>query len=79
MEKYSSCRGIGFQFETAPEYTLRVSGIDLYHVIREDGTIEPFAASIVELMNFYLLHGAIFQRYWPAYSVFYANGEHWQE
>jgi len=53
MEKYSSCRGIGFQFETAPEYTLRVSGIDLYHVIREDGTIEPFAASIVELMNFY--------------------------
>ncbi len=45
--------GLGFEFGNFPAGTLRVSGIDLDHVIREDGTLEPFAAEIVELMNSY--------------------------
>ena len=45
--------GLGFEFGNFPSGTLRVSGIDLDHVIREDGTLEPFAAEIVELMNSY--------------------------
>ena len=31
----------------------RVTGIDLDHVIREDGTLEPFAYEIITLMNSY--------------------------
>ena len=45
--------GLGFEFGNFPSGTLRVSGIDLDHVVREDGTLEPFAAEIVELMNSY--------------------------
>ena len=45
--------GLGFEFGSFPSGTLRVSGIDLDHVVREDGTLEPFAAEIVELMNSY--------------------------
>ena len=45
--------GIGFQFGNFEPETLRVSGIDLDHVIRSDGSLEPFAAEIVELMNSY--------------------------
>ena len=45
--------GLGFEFGNFPEGMLRVSGIDLDHVVREDGTLEPFAAEIVELMNSY--------------------------
>ena len=45
--------GIGFEFGNFPENTLRVSGIDLDHVIRADGTLEPFAAEVVELLNSY--------------------------
>ena len=50
--------GIGFQFglplndKDALE-TERVTGIDLDHVIREDGTLEPFASEIIKLMNSY--------------------------
>ena len=45
--------GLGFEFGNFPAGTLRVSGIDLDHVIREDGTLEPFAAEIVEIVNSY--------------------------
>ncbi|MBR1438647.1 MAG: hypothetical protein IJ587_08945, partial [Synergistaceae bacterium] len=45
--------GLGFEFGNFPSGTLRVSGIDLDHVVWEDGTLEPFAAEIVELMNSY--------------------------
>ena len=50
--------GIGFQFglplsETDALGTERVTGIDLDHVIREDGTLEPFASEIIALMNSY--------------------------
>ncbi len=50
--------GIGFQFglplnATDALCTERVTGIDLDHVIREDGTLEPFASEIIALMNSY--------------------------
>ena len=45
--------GLGFEFGNFPSGTLRVSGIDLDHVVWEDGTLEPFAAEIVDLMNSY--------------------------
>ena len=45
--------GVGFEFGNFPSGTERVSGIDLDHVIREDGTLEPFAAEIVERVNSY--------------------------
>ena len=45
--------GLGFEFGIFAPGTLRVSGIDLDHVIREDGSLEPFAAEIVELMDSY--------------------------
>ena len=45
--------GLGFEFVIFAPGTLRVSGIDLDHVIREDGSLEPFAAEIVELMDSY--------------------------
>ena len=45
--------GLGFEFGNFPSGTLRVSGIDLDHVVREDGTLEEFALEIVEKMNSY--------------------------
>lgn len=45
--------GLGFEFGNFSSGTERVSGIDLDHVIREDGTLEPFAAEIVERVNSY--------------------------
>ena len=45
--------GLGFEFGNYPSGTLRVSGIDLDHVIREDGMLEEFAEEIVEQMNSY--------------------------
>ena len=45
--------GLGFEFGNFHAETLRVSGIDLDHVVREDGTLEPFAAEIVKLMKSY--------------------------
>ena len=43
--------GLGIEFGNLPSGTLRVSGIDLDHVIRENGTLEAFAAEIVEMMK----------------------------
>lgn len=45
--------GVGFQFGYFEPYSLRVSGIDLDHVVRPDGTLEPFAQEIVDRMNSY--------------------------
>jgi len=45
--------GIGFEFGNFPPETLRISGIDLDHVVRDDGSLEPFAEEIVNLMNSY--------------------------
>ncbi len=45
--------GIGFQFGVYEAGTLRIAGIDLDHVVRADGTLEPFALKIVEEMNSY--------------------------
>ena len=45
--------GLGFEFGNFSSGTLQVSGIDLDHVIREDGTLEAFAAEIVGLMKSY--------------------------
>ena len=45
--------GLGFEFGIFPPGTLRVSGIDLDNVIREDGTLEPFAEEIIKLMDSY--------------------------
>ena len=45
--------GIGFQFGVYEAGTLRIAGIDLDHVVRADGTLEPFALKIVEEMNGY--------------------------
>ena len=45
--------GLGFEFGNFHAETLRVSGIDLDHVVREDGTLESFAAKIVKLMKSY--------------------------
>ena len=50
--------GIGFQFglhlnDNDALENERVTGIDLDHVIHEDGTLEPFASEIITLMNSY--------------------------
>ena len=50
--------GIGFQFglplnDNNALETESVTGIDLDHVIHEDGTLEPFAQEIIKLMNSY--------------------------
>ena len=45
--------GVGFQFGNFPANTLRVSGIDLDHVVKANGELEPFAEEIVKLMNSY--------------------------
>lgn len=45
--------GLGFEFGVLGSEELRVSGIDLDHVVREDGTVEPFASEIVSLMKSY--------------------------
>ena len=45
--------GIGFEFGAYEPETLRVAGIDLDHVLRADGTLEPFASEIVERMKSY--------------------------
>ena len=45
--------GVGFQFGVYEAGTLRIAGIDLDHVVRADGTLEPFALKIVEEMNSY--------------------------
>lgn len=50
--------GIGFQFglafDDAEAFELeRITGIDLDHVVREDGTLESFAAEIVGLLDSY--------------------------
>ena len=45
--------GIGFEFGVYELESLRVAGIDLDHVVRADGTVEPFAAEIVERMKSY--------------------------
>lgn len=42
--------GVGFEFGVEP---CGVGGIDLDHVIREDGTLKPFAEDIVRLMDSY--------------------------
>ena len=50
--------GIGFQFglaleETEALETERITGIDLDHVVKEDGTLEPFAQEIITLIDSY--------------------------
>ena len=45
--------GVGFQFGNFPPETLRISGIDLDHVVKDNGELEPFAEEIVNLMNSY--------------------------
>lgn len=45
--------GIGFEFGVYEPETLRVAGIDLDHVVRADGTVEPFALEILERMKSY--------------------------
>ena len=45
--------GIGIQFGLDASDNLGLSGIDLDHVVRDDGTIEPFAEKIVKSMNSY--------------------------
>ena len=45
--------GVGFQFGIFEPNTLRISGIDLDHVIGIDGKLELFAQKIVNLMNSY--------------------------
>ena len=50
--------GIGFQFglplnDNDALETERITGIDLDHVIHEDGTLESFASEIITLMNSY--------------------------
>ncbi|MBR1438814.1 MAG: hypothetical protein IJ587_09795 [Synergistaceae bacterium] len=57
MKKFNFT-GIGLQFGLPldGDHELeneRVTGIDLDHVIREDGTIEPFASEVITLMNSY--------------------------
>lgn len=42
--------GVGFEFGVEP---CGFGGIDLDHVIREDGTLKPFAQDIVRLMDSY--------------------------
>lgn len=50
--------GVGFQFglpldENEALETERVTGIDLDHVIRDDGSLEPFARDIIQLLDSY--------------------------
>ena len=45
--------GIGIEFGLHEPEALQIAGIDLDHVVRSDGTLEPFAAEIVEKMNSY--------------------------
>ena len=45
--------GLGFEFGIFGPETLRVSGIDLDHVVNDNGELEPFAEEIVILMNSY--------------------------
>ena len=45
--------GIGIQFGLDASANLGLSGIDLDHVLRDDGTLEPFADEIVKSMNSY--------------------------
>lgn len=45
--------GIGIEFGLHEPEALQIAGIDLDHVVRSDGTLEPFAAAIVEKMNSY--------------------------
>ena len=45
--------GIGIEFGLYEAGTLQIAGIDLDHVVRSDGTLEPFAVKIVEKMNSY--------------------------
>lgn len=45
--------GIGFQFGVFAPNTLRVSGIDLDHVVHSDGSLEPYAEEIVMQMDSY--------------------------
>jgi len=45
--------GVGFQFGVLDPQELRVSGIDLDHVVKSDGSLEPFAEEIVRQMNSY--------------------------
>ena len=58
MKKFNFT-GIGFQFGLPLDdndnvlETERVTGIDLDHVIREDGSLEPFALEIIKLMDSY--------------------------
>ena len=62
--------GLGFEFGNFPAGTLRVSGIDLDHVIREDGTLEPFAAVCSGNCRAYeQLHGILSFRDWASYPL----------
>ena len=45
--------GIGIQFGLEASDNFGLSGIDLDHVVRADGTLEPFAEEIVQSMNSY--------------------------
>ena len=45
--------GVGFQFGVFAPNTLRVSGIDLDHVVHSDGSLEPYAEEIVMQMDSY--------------------------
>ena len=60
--------GVGFQFGYFEPYSLRVSGIDLDHVVRPDGTLEPFAQEIVDRMNSYTELSQ-----WASYSLLHEN------
>ena len=51
--KTGDFNGVGFEFGNFPPETLRISGIDLDHVVRDDGTLESFAEEIVNLMDSY--------------------------
>lgn len=57
-QKRFGFEGIGFQFglpldEQEALETDRITGIDLDHVIRDDGSLEPFALEIIKLMDSY--------------------------
>ena len=45
--------GIGIQFGLKASDNFGLSGIDLDHVVRADGSLEPFAEEIVQSMNSY--------------------------
>ena len=57
VEKFNFS-GIGFQFglaldDTQALNTSRITGIDLDHVVHEDGSLEPFALEVVTLLDSY--------------------------